>query len=129
MSKRIILGSIMAGCLMMVEGVCFGEPFLIQGSRPLAMGGAFVAVAEDATASYWNPAGLAKQQKRFDVEIPFYVDYAATGDIVKKLDDVGKIGYDTITKKANERQYGTAPIGTTSVQSFFKLLDGLDRMD
>jgi len=29
------------------------------GARALAMGGAFVAVANDATASCWNPAGLA----------------------------------------------------------------------
>jgi len=29
------------------------------GARPLAMGGAFVAVCNDAHASYWNPAGLA----------------------------------------------------------------------
>ena len=29
------------------------------GARPLAMGGAFIAAANDATAAYWNPAGLA----------------------------------------------------------------------
>lgn len=29
------------------------------GARPSAMGGAFVAAASDATAAYWNPAGLA----------------------------------------------------------------------
>lgn len=29
------------------------------GARPLAMGGAFAAAANDATAAYWNPAGLA----------------------------------------------------------------------
>ena len=29
------------------------------GARALAMGGAFAAVADDATASAWNPAGLA----------------------------------------------------------------------
>jgi len=28
------------------------------GSRALAMGGAFVAIADDGTAGYWNPAGL-----------------------------------------------------------------------
>jgi len=28
------------------------------GARPLGMGGSFVAVADDATAAYWNPAGL-----------------------------------------------------------------------
>ncbi len=30
------------------------------GARPLAMGGSFVAIADDATAAYWNPAGLAQ---------------------------------------------------------------------
>ncbi len=36
-------------------------PFLSlsQGARATAMGSAFVAVADDATALYWNPAGLA----------------------------------------------------------------------
>jgi len=29
------------------------------GTRASGMGGAFVAVADDATAAYWNPAGLA----------------------------------------------------------------------
>jgi len=29
------------------------------GARPLAMAGAFSAAANDATAAYWNPAGLA----------------------------------------------------------------------
>ena len=30
------------------------------GARALAMGGAFTAIADDATAAYWNPAGLVK---------------------------------------------------------------------
>lgn len=29
------------------------------GARPLGMGSAFVAISDDATAPYWNPAGLA----------------------------------------------------------------------
>lgn len=29
------------------------------GARAMAMGGAFIAVANDATATYWNPAGIA----------------------------------------------------------------------
>ncbi|MBU0700766.1 PorV/PorQ family protein [bacterium] len=32
------------------------------GARDLAMGKAFVAVADDATSVYWNPAGLARIQ-------------------------------------------------------------------
>ena len=45
------------------------ETFKILGSRPMGMGGAFVAVADDALAQYWNPANLATQRK-FDIEIP-----------------------------------------------------------
>ncbi|HXE79687.1 MAG TPA: conjugal transfer protein TraF [Vicinamibacterales bacterium] len=33
-------------------------PFESVGTRALGMGGAFVAVADDASATYWNPAGL-----------------------------------------------------------------------
>ena len=35
-----------------------------NGARAIGMGGAFVAVADDATATYWNPAGLGLLSKR-----------------------------------------------------------------
>lgn len=35
------------------------QGFETLGTRAMGMGGAFVAVADDATAAYWNPAGLA----------------------------------------------------------------------
>ncbi len=34
------------------------------GARPISLGGAFVAISDDATAASWNPAGLAWQQDR-----------------------------------------------------------------
>ena len=34
------------------------------GARPVAMGYAFSAVADDLNALYWNPAGLALQMDR-----------------------------------------------------------------
>ncbi len=34
------------------------QAFEAVGTRALGMGGAFVAVADDASANYWNPAGL-----------------------------------------------------------------------
>jgi len=33
------------------------------GARAIGMGGAFVAVADDATAVFWNPAGLAQLER------------------------------------------------------------------
>ena len=35
------------------------QPIEITGSRALGMGGAFVAVANDSSATWWNPAALA----------------------------------------------------------------------
>jgi hypothetical protein len=42
------------------QDVTHGAPYLRMGVGPraLAMGGAFVAAADDVTAGYWNPAGL-----------------------------------------------------------------------
>ena len=36
-----------------------GQSFESVGQRALGMGGAFVAVANDSSATWWNPAGLA----------------------------------------------------------------------
>jgi len=39
--------------------LAFAQTFDGIGTRAEGMGGAFVAVADDASATYWNPAGLA----------------------------------------------------------------------
>jgi len=55
--KTIILGLTM---IMTVSSV-FAAPIDLQiGCRPQGMGGAFVAVSDDANAGYWNPAGLIR---------------------------------------------------------------------
>ena len=42
-----------------------GDPLLLgAGARPLGMGGAFVAVSDEATSVYWNPAGLPLLKRR-----------------------------------------------------------------
>jgi hypothetical protein len=38
------------------------------GARPMAMGGAYVAIANDASATYWNPAGWSGNT-RFSVQL------------------------------------------------------------
>ena len=44
--------------LVAVSAPVHAQVFEMVGVRALGMGGAFVAVADDATANYWNPAGL-----------------------------------------------------------------------
>ena len=46
------------------------DNFAGVGVRAMGMGGAFVGVADDFTAMYWNPAGLAQMQHR-EVQVSF----------------------------------------------------------
>lgn len=51
--------AICAGIVLAWPALAVGQAsFDVVGSRALGMGGAFVAVASDATAVHWNPAGL-----------------------------------------------------------------------
>lgn len=51
---------ILAGAFVLLSGhPAVAQPFETAGTRAQGMGGAFVAVADDASAVYWNPAGLA----------------------------------------------------------------------
>src|SRR5215207_9607258 len=49
---------------ILVHGQTFGG----VGTRAEGMGGAFVAVADDASAIYWNPAGIATGAT-FDLQV------------------------------------------------------------
>ncbi len=64
MKKILVLFSI----LFLISGVSFAQTLLEtqfsgslgSGARALGMGGAFIAVADDATATSWNPGGLGQ---------------------------------------------------------------------
>ena len=75
------------------------------GARALGMGGAFVAIADDATATYWNPAGLTKVKTHSFSAM--YSDTFSTGDgswlsrglvsynflnYVYQIEDIGSVG-------------------------------------
>lgn len=45
-------------CMLIIAAT--GTAFACVGARPLAMGGAFAGLADDANATYWNPAGLTQ---------------------------------------------------------------------
>jgi len=80
------------------------QPFFIFGSKPSAMAGAYVAVEDNNTAFYWNPAKYALNKITL-FEIPIGVELTATHDIVKELDEVEQTFIDknsTIEQFINE---------------------------
>ena len=77
------------------------------GTRALGMGGAFVAVADDATATYWNPAGVATGatfSALFDVN---------TSDLVAGGDDSAALSAETRAQDLSGRALAmaTPPLG------------------
>lgn len=50
---------VLAAALLSCAHPLWAQPVETVGARALGMGGAFVAVANDSSATWWNPAGLA----------------------------------------------------------------------
>ncbi|HBE87778.1 MAG TPA: hypothetical protein DDW67_01360 [Elusimicrobia bacterium] len=66
------------------------EQWQVLGTRPMGMGGAFVAVAQGPIAQYWNPAGLVKTSANVSgMEIPVGAMAEFTGGIVKNASEIG----------------------------------------
>ena len=70
MSKKTFQFIVLSACLLAFSPA-FGQNFVVGkfggdflsvggGARPLGMGSAFVAISDDVTAGYWNPAGLTQ---------------------------------------------------------------------
>ena len=99
--------------------------FACVGARPMAMGGAFIGVADDASATYWNPAGLDQKVTERD---------SAMGQTLDELDGVGftytptlynrdEINYDdfvAITTPLKFRDYDLGNLGFSYVNSGFE---------
>lgn len=75
-------------------GEAAAEEWTILGPRALGMGGAGVAVVNDATAPHWNPAALAKRPG-FDVDVTVGMNLSAEGGIIKEADEL----YDKVSEK------------------------------
>lgn len=64
-----------------IAGVSYARgPFITPGARSAGYGTAFVSIADDLTAIYWNPAGLAYQKDTKVMFSSYYVSAKATSD-------------------------------------------------
>ncbi len=71
-------------------------PLFYQGIRPMGMGGAFTAVADDENAMFYNPAGLnsIKGYGRFELLNPLVEVSTNTVDFAKDVQDLADAGTD-----------------------------------
>lgn len=86
---------IIVGLVLVVAhtSMAWGDPLPLfhQGIRPLGMGGAFTAVADDENAMFYNPAGLNKIDGfgRVDLLNPLVALSTNTLDFSKDMQDIG----------------------------------------
>ena len=91
-----ILGFAAVSTLALAEEGSHAAEFLSHGvgARALGMGNSFVSIADDATATYWNPAGLVQIQKRAFAAMYSDSFGAAQGGFLNKgLVEYNFIGY------------------------------------
>ena len=106
------------------------------GPRAIAMGQAFVAVADDVNAVYWNPAGLnqlggAEITAQYDVFIETVrYQYLAIGTKLSKEAALGISGKLLSTGSENEIDSGGNPTGNTFSESYMDIdLSGAYRLN
>lgn len=90
-------------CLSQVQTTKYANEFLAigVGGRALGMGNTHIAIVNDVTAGYWNPAGMLNQKSQYEVILQHgeyfsgiaKYDYAAFG---MQLDSVSSLGFSVI---------------------------------
>jgi len=90
------------------------------------MGGAFVAVAEDAVAQYWNPAGFALQ-KGFDIQIPVGVGVETTEGLVDEVDDLREVAEKVSAIQA--KQEAGDPFTAEEMRDFTASINQMDDLN
>lgn len=128
MRKIVCLAVVVSMVVILKMGAVpiFASSFKILGTRPLGMGGAFVAVAEDAIAQYWNPAGFALQ-KGLDIQIPVGVSMETTEGLIDEVDDLGEIAQ--TVSDIQEMQKNGDPFNANLIQEFTSAINQLDDLN
>ena len=114
-----------------VPATLSAEQWQILGTRPLGMGGAFVAVAQGPIAQYWNPAGLAMASSKTvsGMEIPLTAGVELTGGIMKNATDIGSMSSQLSSiKAAQSATSGNKAITPDEAASFVKTMSLLNDM-
>lgn len=92
------------------------------GARALSMSNAMVSLTDDVTAAYWNPAGLIRMDKKYEVSL-MHSEYFAG---IAKYDYVG-IAYKIDDKSAIALSY--LRFGVDNIMNTTELIDNQGNVD
>ena len=101
----------MGASLFLLDNAALASQWQIVGPRAIGMGGAHVAVVNDATAQYWNPAAFGffgrqaaddeksdeHSDRDFGIHIHGGLGYQSHEDIIGELEDVTQFDYQAIS--------------------------------
>jgi hypothetical protein len=106
-------------CCISTSGMAAEYPYIYKGMRPMGMGGAFVAVSNDANALFFNPAGLADIGSIRGAIFPLEIEFSENAwDMYQ---DAADVDFDSEAETAQFlRDYigDTAHFGLSLVPSF-----------
>ena len=105
----VVLGFTIVLTVAVAEEGSHAAEFLSHGvgARALGMGSSFVSIADDATAAYWNPAGLVQIQRRAFATMYSDSFGAAQGGFLNK----GLVEYNFFSYVQQIEGIGSAGIG------------------
>lgn len=125
MKKSMLTLAIIVSCACSVDA----EQWQTLGTRPMGMGGAFVAVAQGPMAQYWNPGGLAMASSDTvsGVELPITAGMEMTGDVMKNVSAIGDMA--SQFTEINTAQKNGSATNASQISAFVKTLVLLDDMN
>jgi len=89
MKKLLLTASIIISIISSSVVSAEEYPYIYKGIRPMGMGGAFVAISDDANALFYNPAGLSSIEEKKVTLLPVEVELSDGGyDAYKDALDV-----------------------------------------
>jgi len=125
--KKIFITITLTGFI----SVLYSEQWQILGTRPMGMGGAYVAMARGPIAQYWNPAGLAQisTQTFNGFEVSAGVGIEATGGLLSNVSEITDVSKQIDAIKKTQDSGSTDKLDANQISALVKTLGILGKMN
>ena len=122
--ELLLIGLIFAG--LFSDGLTKGLPVreryyrgTIIGAKALGMGGAFTAVCDDATAIYWNPAGLTQLKLNAGIVTYRISSKDVVGKILGQTRFLGKKQFTFLGAASSKGGFAWRPLANIKKKNFY----------